>query len=159
MNLNYILMKLLKKIADFFRGAFSDFTDLLEEKAGTAVQITQAVKEAIEKHDGSIQWVLEHLKINGMNEAYAIAKEKLPAIVKELALIDSLVAPGQSQEQAWTAYTVYISGKVKNARRKEWVMLSAEILGAVIGKKVNLAFLIMATQRAYQLIFNKKALN
>ena len=152
-------MKLLKKIADFFREKFSDLSDLLEENAGTAVQITQAVKEAIEKHDGSIQWVLEHLQVNGLEKAYNVAKLHLPVIVNELALVDSLVKPGQSQEQAWIAYTTYVSKKVKEGRKKEWVMLSAEILGAVIGKKVNLAFLIMATQRAYQLIFNKKALN
>lgn len=152
-------MKILKKIADLFRDKFSDVSDILEENAPIAVQITQAVKEAIEKHDGSIQWVLDHLKVNGLNKAYDVAKKNLPLIVKELALVDSLIKPGQSQEQAWKAYTTYISGKVKNSRRKEWVMLSAEILGAVIGKKVNPAFLIMATQRAYQLIFNKKALN
>jgi hypothetical protein len=38
-------------------------------------------------------------------------------------------------------------------------MLSAEILGMIIGKKVNIGLLIMATQKAYQLIFRKKALN
>jgi hypothetical protein len=152
-------MKLLKKIADFFREKFSDLTELLEENAGTAVQITQAVKEAIEKHDGSIQWVLDHLKVNGLEKAYNVAKYHLPFVVHELALVDSLVKPGQSQDQAWQAYTFYVAQKVKEGRTKEWVMLSAEILGAVIGKKVNLAFLIMATQRAYQLIFNKKALN
>lgn len=152
-------MKLLKKIADFFREKFSDLSDLLEENAGTAVQITQAVKESIEKHDGSIKWVFEHLQVNGFERAYNVAKLHLPEIVNELSLIDGLVNPGQTQEEAWNAYTNYVQSKFKESRRKEWVVLSAEILGAVIGKKVNLAFLIMATQRAYQLIFNKKALN
>lgn len=152
-------MKLLKKLADFFREKFNDLTDLLEENADTAVIITQTVKEAIEKHDGSIQWVLDHLQVNGLHKAYNVAKNQLPYIVHELALVDSLVVPGQSQEDAWKAYTGYIAKKVKDGRKKEWVMLSAEILGAVIGKKINLAFLIMATQRAYQLIFNKKALD
>lgn len=152
-------MKLLNKIADFFRDTFSDITDLLEEKSGTAVQITQAVKEAIEKHEGSIEWVLEHLQINGLRKAHKIAKHQLPLIVHELALVDGLVKVGQSQEDAWKAYTDYIASKTKDARRKEWVLLSAEMLGMIIGKKVNLAFLIMATQRAYQLIFNKKTLS
>jgi hypothetical protein len=152
-------MKLLKKIGDFFREAFSDLTDLLEEKAGTAVQITQAVKEAIEKHNGSIEWVLEHLQINGLHKAHKVAKHQLPMVVHELALIDGLVKVGQSQEDAWKAYTDYVASKVKDGRKKEWVLLSAEMLGMIIGKKVNLAFLIMATQRAYQLIFNKKALS
>jgi hypothetical protein len=152
-------MKLLRKIADFFRETFSDITDLIEEKASTAVQVTQAVKEAIEKHDGSIVWVLEHLQVNGMNEAYKFAQKNLPIIVQELALVDNLIKHGQSQMDAWDAYTGYIASKVKKSRSKEWVMLSAEILGAIIGKKVNIAFLIMATQRAYQLIFNKKALS
>ena len=152
-------MKLLNKIADFFRDTFSDITDLLEEKSGTAVQITQAVKEAIEKHEGSIEWVLEHLQINGLRKAHKIAKHQLPMIVHELALVDGLVKVGQSQEDAWKAYTDYIASKTKDARRKEWVLLSAEMLGMIIGKKVNLAFLIMATQRAYQLIFNKKTLS
>lgn len=152
-------MKILKKIADFFREKFSDISEVLEENANTAVQITQAVKESIEKHDGSIKWVLEHLQVNGLDRAYNVAKNHLPWIVKELALVDSLVKPGQTEEQAWKAYTTYVSAKVKEGRKKEWVILSAEILGAVIGKKVTLAFLIMATQRAYQLIFNKKALN
>lgn len=152
-------MKLLRKIADFFRETFSDITDLIEEKASTAVQVTQAVKEAIEKHNGSIEWVLEHLQVNGMNEAYKFAEKNLPIIVQELALVDNLIKPGQSQMDAWNAYTGYIASKIKKSRSKEWVMLSAKILGAIIGKKVNISFLIMATQRAYQLIFNKKALN
>ena len=152
-------MKLLKKIAEFFRETFSDITDLLEQKAGVAVQVTQAVKEAIEKHDGSIIWVLEHLQVNGLTEAYRFASKHLTVIVHELSLVDGLIKPGQSQMDAWEAYTGYIASKVKKSRSKEWVLLSAEILGAIIGKKVNIAFLIMATQRAYQLIFNKKALN
>lgn len=152
-------MKILKKLADFFRDKFSDLTEILEENAGTAVQITQAVKEAIEKHDGSIQWVLDHLKVNGLQKAYNVAKYQLPFVVHELALVDSLVKPGQSQEEAWKAYTDYITQKAKEGRRKEWVMLSADLLGAIISKKVSPAFLIMATQRAYQLIFKKKAID
>jgi hypothetical protein len=152
-------MKLLKKIADFIRDRFNDLSDLLEENAGVAVQITQAVKESIEKHDGSIQWVLEHLEVNGLHRAYALAKHHLPEIVNELALIDNLINPGQTKEEAWKAYTGYVQSKFKESRRKEWVMLSAEILGMIIGKKVNIGLLIMATQKAYQLIFRKKALN
>lgn len=152
-------MKILKKIADFFRDKFNDLSELLEENADVAVQITQAVKEAIEKHDGSIQFVLDHLQVNGLNKAYNVAKIKLPKVVEELALIDSLVKPGQSQEEAWKAYTDYITQKTKEGRRKEWVMLSADLLGAIISKKVSPAFLIMATQRAYQLIFKKKAID
>jgi hypothetical protein len=148
-------MKLLKKIAEFFK----DTSAILEENAPVAVQITQAVKEAVEKHDGSITWVLEHLKANGLHKAYNVAKNHLPLVVHELAMVEDLVKYGQNNLEAWDAYTLHIGKKIKDARKKEWVILSAEILGAIVGKKVNLAFLIMATQRAYQLIFKKKAID
>jgi hypothetical protein len=45
-------MKIFDKIAQFIRRAFSDLSDILEEKAPIAVQVTQAMKQAIEEHDG-----------------------------------------------------------------------------------------------------------
>ena len=57
-----MIMKIFNKIADFIRKVFSDISDLLEEKAPIAVQVTQAMKEAIEEHDGKFEWVLNKLE-------------------------------------------------------------------------------------------------
>lgn len=149
-------MKLLDKIGAFIRKAFSDLSDLLEEKAPIAVQVTQAMKEAIEEHDGKFEWVLTKLENENATKAYQFAKDNLPELVKELAILDGLVGTATSKEEAWWKYVRYIEGKLKAGRRKEWISIASEVLGMIIAKKVPTSALIIATQKAYHLIFGKK---
>ena len=151
-----MIMKIFNKIADFIRKVFSDISDLLEEKAPIAVQVTQAMKEAIEEHDGKFEWVLNKLENDNATKAYQFAKDNLPTLVKELAIMDGLVEVGQTKEEAWVRYSAYIQGKLKEGRKKEWVGLSAEILGMILTKKAPIPALILATQKAYHLIVASK---
>lgn len=149
-------MKIFDKIAQFIRNVFADISDLLEDKAPIAVQVTQAMKEAIEQHDGKFDWVLTKLENDNLTQAYNFAKNNLPSLVAELAYLDGLVTVGHSKEEAWRTYTTYISGKLKDGRKKEWANLASEILGMIIAKKVPAGALILATQKAYHLLFGKK---
>jgi hypothetical protein len=149
-------MKIFDRIAQFIRNVFSDISDLLEDKAPIAVQVTQAMKEAIEQHDGKFDWVLTKLENENLTQAYNFAKVHLPVLVAELAYLDGLVTVGHNKDEAWKIYTSYISGKLKEGRKKEWANLAVEILGMIIAKKVPVPALILATQKAYHLLFGKK---
>lgn len=151
-----MIMKIFNKIADFIRKVFSDISDLLEEKAPIAVQVTQAMKEAIEEHDGKFEWVLNKLENENATKAYQFAKDNLPELVRELAILDGLVGTAESKEEAWWKYVRYLEAKLKAGRTKEWVSISAEVLGMIIAKKVPAGALILATQKAYHLLFGKK---
>jgi len=149
-------MKIFDKIAQFIRRAFSDLSDILEEKAPIAVQVTQAMKQAIEEHDGKFDWVLSKLENENATKAYQFAKDNLPDLVKELAYFEGLVTVGDSKEEAWKNYTSYILFKLKDGRTKEWVNIASRVLGMIIAKKVPAGALILATQKAYHLLFGKK---
>jgi hypothetical protein len=149
-------MKIFDKIAQFIRRAFSDLSDILEEKAPIAVQVTQAMKQAIEEHDGKFDWVLIKLENENATKAYQFAKDNLPELVRELAILDGLVGTAESKEEAWWKYVRYLEGKLKAGRTKEWVNIASEVLGMIIAKKVPAGALILSTQKAYHLLFGKK---
>lgn len=151
------MKNIFKKIGDFLRNLLSDAVDIVEEKAPKAVQIVQKVKEAIEEHDGNIEWVLSKTATEQDDEVYNIVKEKLPTVAKELAVIEGLVGDEATPEEAWSIYMQYIASKTKASRAKEFVMLAATILQAIITKKFPLAILIASTQKAYHLLFGKKS--
>lgn len=149
------MKNLLKKIGDFLKNLIEDVVDIVETKSPVAVRIVQRLKEAIEFHQGSIDWVLEKTAIEQDNEAFKIVKEKLPAVAKELAVIEGLVGDSIAPEDALPIYMEYVASKAKKARAKEFVLLAALILQAIITKKLPLEILIVATQKAYHLIFGK----
>lgn len=150
------LKKLFKKIAEFIINVFTDISDLLEEKAPQAVILTQYIKESIEKHDGSIEWLLEKLKSEKLDYLYDFAKDKLPLVISEMALIDGLATKETPKDEAWNAYSNYIASKIKESRVKDWVLLASKILGAIISRKAPESWLIIATQFAYEKVFGKK---
>jgi len=151
------MKNLLKKIGNFLRNLIGDVVDIVETKAPKAVQIVQKIKEAIELHQGSIEWILEKTATEQDDEAFIIIKEKLPVVAKELAAIEGLVGEEASTEEALAIYFEYIASKTKKARAKEYILLSAILLQALITKKLPLEILIVATQKAYHLLFGKKA--
>lgn len=150
-----ILQSKMKKLFTWISNIFNKTFDIVEEKAPLAVSITQKVKEAIENHDGSIQWVLDQTNLEQDNKAYDFIKEKLPNVIKEIAVIDGLINERTDPEQAVKVYMNHVASKVKESRAKEWIFLSAKILQAILVKKLPVDLLILATQKAYHLIFKK----
>lgn len=150
------MKNLLKRIGDFLRNLIEDVVEVVEAKAPKAVQVVQKVKEAIEEHNGNIEWILEKTATEQDDEAFIIVKEKLPIVAKELAAIEGLVDENATTEEAIAAYMEYIASKTKKARAKEYILLSATLLQALITKKLPLEVLIISTQKAYHLIFGKK---
>lgn len=151
-----MIMKIFNKIASFIRKVFADLSDILEEKAPIAVQVTEAMKEAIEQHDGKFEWVLTKLENENATKAYQFAKDNLPELIRELAILDGLAGTATPKEDAWWKYVRYVEGKLKAGRRKEWISLAAEVLGMIIAKKAPTPALILATQKAYQLLIGNK---
>lgn len=150
------MKKLLDKIGNFLRDLFSDVVELVEKKAPLAVMAVQRIKEAIESNGNTIEWLLSKTETEKDDEIYALIKGHLPAVSKELAVIEGLVPEGASDEEALKAYLGYIESKAKAARAKEYIVLASTILQAIITKKMPLEILIIATQKAYHLIFGKK---
>lgn len=146
----------MKKLFTWISNFLKDIYDLIEEKAPLAVRITQWVKTAIEEHNGSIEWLLNQTDFDGDDEAYEFFKEKFQIVAKEIAVVDGLVNGVVSPEVATKVYFDYIAGKTKAGRVKDIVFLAAMVLQAIITKKVPIQALILATQRAYHLIFGKK---
>ena len=149
------MKNLLAKIGDFVRELFSDIVQLLERKAPVAVNVTQKVKTVIEKHDGKIEWLTQQTATTRDDEAYYFIKHKLPKVAKEIAIIDGLVDKDTSDEEALQIYMDYLLSKKKESRAKEFIFLSAQILGMIIGQKAPLDLLVLVTQKAYRLIFKK----
>jgi hypothetical protein len=149
------MKKLLESIGKFIREVFSTSASELEQKAPLAVRLTDYIKEGIKANDGTIQWLLDRTASEKDNEAYEFFKNKLPIVGKELAIIDGLADENSSQEDAWNSYIEYIASKTNKAQTKEWIYLSGEILGFIITKKAPIQALIMAAQRAFQLVFGK----
>lgn len=150
------MKKLLDKIGNFLRDLFSDIIDLIENKAPLAVQAVQKIKEGIESNGNTIEWILNKTETEKDNEIYALIKNHLPIVSKELAIIEGLVEEGASDSEAMAAYLGYIESKAKAARAKEYIILASTLLQAVITKKMPLEVLIIATQKAYHLIFKNK---
>ena len=145
----------MKKLFAWISNLFSKSYDFIEEKAPLAVIITQKVKDAIEKHNGSIEWMLDQTATEADNKAYDFIKEKLGIVIKEIAVIDGLINEKVSPEVATKVYFDYIASKAKESRAKEWIYLSAKILQAILGKKLPVDLLILATQKAYRILFGK----
>lgn len=146
----------MKKLFTWITGLFKDVYDLIEEKAPLAVRVTQWIKTAIEEHNGSIEWLLNQTEFEGDNEAYDFIKNKLPIVAKEIAVVDGLVNGVVSTEVATKVYFDYIASKTKTGRAKEIIWLAGMILQAILTKKFPIPFMILATQKAYHLLFGKK---
>jgi hypothetical protein len=149
------MSKILKSIADFIRRVFGDIFDLIELKAPHAVKVTQRFKEALERYDGDIEAFLDLTNTDEDDKVYQFIKDELPKIAKEIAVLDGLIVGEISDQDALKVYIEYILSKQKEGRVKEWVILSANILGAILGKKLPIDVLILGTQRAYRLLFKK----
>lgn len=145
----------MKKLFAWISNLFSKTFDFIEEKAPLAVIITQKVKEAIEKHNGSIEWILDQTATELDNQAHDFIKDKLGIVIKEIAVIDGLINEKVHPEVATKIYFDYIASKAKESRAKEWIYLSAKILQAILGKKLPVNLLILATQKAYRILFGK----
>ena len=145
------MKNLFKWISNLFTKAY----DLIEIKAPMAVIITQKVKLAIEEHNGSIEWILDQTATEKDNEAYGFIKNKLGIVIKEIAVIDGIVSDNLKPELATKAYLEYLAGKAKESRVKDYIIMAAKILQAVIGKKIPYDLLVLATQKAYRILFGK----
>jgi len=145
------MKNLFKWISNLFTNAY----DFIEIKAPLAVIITQKVKLAIEEHNGSIEWILDQTATEKDNEAYEFIKQKLNIVIKEIAVIDGIVSDNLKPELATEAYLKYLASKSKESRVKDYIMLAARILQAIIGKKIPYDLLILATQKAYRILFGK----
>jgi hypothetical protein len=145
------MKNLFKWISNLFTKAY----DLIEIKAPLAVIITQKVKLAIEEHNGSIEWILDQTATEKDNEAYEFIKNKLGIVIKEVAVIDGIVSDNLKPELATEAYLKYLESKTKEGRAKDYIFLAAKILQAVIGKKIPYDLLVLATQKAYRILFGK----
>ena len=145
------MKNLFKWISNLFTKAY----DFIEIKAPLAVIITQKVKLAIEEHNGSIEWILDQTATEKDNEAYEFIKQKLNIVIKEIAVIDGIVSDNLKPELATEAYLKYLAAKSKESRVKDYIMLAARILQAIIGKKIPYDLLILATQKAYRILFGK----
>jgi len=150
------IKKTMKKLFAWISNLFTKAYDLIETKAPMAVIITQKVKLAIEEHGGSIEWILDQTATEKDNEAYEFIKQKLNIVIKEIAIIDGIVSDNLKPELATKAYLEYLANKAKESRVKDYIMIAARILQAIIGKKVPYDLLILATQKAYHLIFGSK---
>ena len=146
----------MKKLLNWITNFMKDVYDLIEEKAPFAVRVTQKVKIAIEEHGGSIEWMLNQTATEKDNEMYYFIRDKFPIVAKEIAVVDGLVNGMVTPEVATKVYFDYIASKTKAGRVKDIIYLAAMILQAIITKKVPDHFLVLATQRAYHLIFGKK---
>lgn len=146
----------MKKLLNWISNLLKDIYDLIEEKAPFAVKVTQYIKTSIEEHGGSIEWMLNQTATERDNEAYYFIRDKLPIVAKEIAVVDGLVNGVVSTEVATKVYFDYIASKTKAGRVKDIVFLAAMILQAIITKKVPIQALILATQKAYHLLFGKK---
>jgi hypothetical protein len=145
------MKNLFKWISNLFTKAY----DFIEIKAPLAVIITQKVKLAIEEHNGSIEWILDQTATEKDNEAYEFIKQKLNIVIKEIAVIDGIVSDNLKPELATEAYLKYLANKSKESRIKDYIMLAARILQAIIGKKIPYDLLVLATQKAYRVLFGK----
>jgi hypothetical protein len=145
------MKNLFKWISNLFTKAY----DLIEIKAPMAVIITQKVKLAIEEHNGSIEWILDQTATEKDNEAYEFIKNKLGIVIKEIAVIDGIVSDNLKPELATKAYLEYLAGKAKESRVKDYIIMAARILQAVIGKKIPYDLLVLSTQKAYRILFGK----
>jgi hypothetical protein len=145
----------MKKLFAWISNLFNKTYDLIEEKAPLAVIITQKVKDAIEKHNGSIEWILDQTATEADNKAYEFIQDKLGVVVKEIAVIDGLINERVDPDMAVKIYFDYLASKAKESRAKEWIFLAAKILQAIIGRKIPVDLLILATQKAYRILFGK----
>lgn len=150
------MKNLLNKIAEFLRNLLGDIVDVIEKKAPLAVQAVQKIKEGIESNEDTIEFILNKTKTEKDNEVYALIKNHLPTVSKELAIIEGLVPEDADDETAMKIYLEYIEGKAKNARVKEYIILASTILQAIITRKMPIEILVIATQKAYHLIFKNK---
>jgi hypothetical protein len=155
-NLFTKMKKLLDKVGNFLRGLFSDVVDLIEDKAPLAVKAVQKVKEGIEANEDTIKWITEKTKTQKDDEVFALIKGHLPAVSKELAVIEGLVDADATPEKAMEVYLKYVESKAKGARAKEYIMLASTLLQAIITKKMPLEILVVASQKAFHLLFGKK---
>jgi hypothetical protein len=150
------MKKLFEKIGNFLRNVFADISEQLEEKAPLAVRVVNYVKEGIEDHGGSIEWILDKTVTQKDNDAYDFIKDKLPHLIKELTILDGLAGDETPLAETWQTYVEYISMKMKDGRAKDWIFLAGDILGFIINRKAPIAGLIIATQKAFHLLFGKK---
>jgi len=150
------MKKLLQWIGNAIRSIVTDIHELIEINAPAAVKLTEKVKEAIEKHNGSIEWILDQTATEQDNKVYEFVQAKLPLILKEIAIIDGLVQSHHTTEEAFRIYSQWILSKQKEGRAKEWANIAAKILIAIVGRKFPTDLAIMATQRAFHILFGKK---
>jgi len=147
--------RILKSIGDIIRRVLGSALELVESKAPKAVKVTQAFKEGLEQYGGDIEALLDLTKTEKDNEVFDFIRDELPKLAKEIAFVDGLVDADVSDQEALKIYATYILSKRKEGRAKEFIFLSAKVLGAILGKQMPIDILVMVTQKFYRLLFKK----
>lgn len=146
----------MKKLFAWISSLFDKTYDLIEDQAPMAVIITQKIKLAIEEYDGKIESILDKTETKLDNKVYDFIKNQLPFVMLEIAELDNLVTPNTPVKVGQKVYIDHLLRKTKNGRVKDFVYLAAMILKAIASKKLPDGLFVLATQKAYHLIFGQK---
>lgn len=151
------MKKLLKKIGDFIRRIVSDIYEIAEEKAPLAVMAVQKIKEFIENNQGGFESFVSKTTTTKDDEILNAILKYLPAVSKKVLMADGFISENENEVMAMEQLIRVLRNKSRDGRVKYWILLAAEMLMAILGKKVPYNILVMLTQAAFAKIFSKES--
>lgn len=145
----------LAKITDWIKDLIEDLFDVAEKYADEAVLVTQWIKGKIEENDESLEDLVAKTKTKLDDKGLALAKAKLPEVARRLAEVEGILAGTETDEEAMAAFMDLLKNSSKGARVKFWIRIPAEILLAIVSKKLPGWLAVMLTQKAFGVLFGK----
>jgi tRNA U55 pseudouridine synthase TruB len=149
------MKELLRKIGNFIRTIVSDIYEIAEEKAPLAVLATQKVKDFIEKNQVGLEALVKKTESTKDDEALDAILKYLPVVSKKILVADGFISENESELIAAEKLLILLRDTHKEGRIKYWIVLAAEMLLAILGRKLPLNVLVMATQAAFAKLFTK----
>ncbi len=150
------MRELLKKIGDFIRRLVKDIYSIAEENSPKAVKATQAIKEWVETREGTLQDLVARTQTTKDDEALEIILKYLPQVSKKVMVADGFISEQEDEVEAANKLLIMLRDQYKEGRVKYWIILAAEFLMAIIGKRFPFNAAVLLTQQAFSKLFGKE---
>lgn len=149
------LLMLLSKVSDILKDWLGDLLEIVDEKSVWAVKAVDVVKTGIEDNDDVIDWWINKVGGTKGDKLYDLLKEHLPKVAVAVGTVDGYVDKDTTPEQASLDLLLYLKGKQKEGRIKDWIFIAASLLISIINKKLPIDLAVLATQGAFRRMFGK----
>ncbi len=148
------MKKLFKQIVDFIKNLYGDTFELLRNKSGVAVKVTDKLKSVVESPFADV--VVDLIPGDVDNAILTQLKVVVPKVAWKLSVAHGILQASDTNSDAIAKLIEKLKEMHPEARVAFWVLFAGEVNLALSDGKITLSEALTLSQLAYTEIKKKK---